>query len=302
MIEKNDIETHTHQHDRIVVAAFADSSLQHVITRFRHETIQSGWFDEVIIYTEKDLDAQFWKEHGEFIKANKRGYGYWIWKPYIVNRTLEQLNENDILLYLDIGFVINYSGEKRFRDYLETTKQYDIVCFNNGQVEKLWDKGDILDYFKVRDDENILNTEQIMTGIFFIRKNEYTSEIISKWQDIMFNHYNLIDDSPSISDNIEGFRENRHDQSVFSLLLKQQEQDRIVQLPATEVEVDWQYRKKGYRTYVRYWGKPFLAMRDREGRIYDQRQDRVLYHLRYLWYKLRNDFHDYKRRKRKDEE
>ncbi len=282
---------------KIVVAAFADSSLENVIRRFRHEAIQSGWFDEVYIYTEKDLDFHFQEKHGAFIKANKRGYGYWIWKPYIVNRTLELLNDNDILLYLDIGFVINYSGEKRFRYYIELIESHDIVCFDNGKLEKDWDKGDVIDYFNVRNNEDIMNSEQIMSGIFFVRKNKSTHEIFRKWLEITSNHYNLIDDTPSISDNLEGFKENRHDQSVFSLLLKQQ--DRVIQLPSTEVEVDWQYRKKGYRTYVRFWGKPFLAIRDRKGHIYDQRQDSILHHLRYMWCKFRNDFHDYKQKKKK---
>ena len=46
---------------------------------------------------------EFWNNHSEFILANKRGYGYWLWKPYLIMKTLEQMNDNDILVYADCG-------------------------------------------------------------------------------------------------------------------------------------------------------------------------------------------------------
>lgn len=48
----------------------------------------TGYFDKTILYTEKDLknDKHFWNPHSEFISKNKRGYGYWIWKSYIIKK------------------------------------------------------------------------------------------------------------------------------------------------------------------------------------------------------------------------
>jgi len=39
----------------------------------------------------------------------------------------------------------------------------------------------------------------------------------------MVHHLELVDDSPSVLPNADGFIENRHDQSVFSLLCKMTE-------------------------------------------------------------------------------
>lgn len=44
--------------------------------------------------------------------------------------------------------------------------------------------------------------------------------MIRDWLHIFYNHLNLVDNSPSVSPNLEGFVENRYDQSIFSILCK----------------------------------------------------------------------------------
>jgi hypothetical protein len=44
--------------------------------------------------------------------------------------------------------------------------------------------------------------------------------IIKTWLDVMENHFELVDDRSSISENFPEFIENRHDQSIISILLK----------------------------------------------------------------------------------
>ena len=56
-------------------------------------------FDNTFLYTDKSLqeDSIFWTKHKDFIMNNKRGFGYWIWKPYIIKKTLEDLGLIPIL-------------------------------------------------------------------------------------------------------------------------------------------------------------------------------------------------------------
>lgn len=72
-------------------------------------------FDNIIKYTEQDLqnDEEFWSKHGDFIENNKRGYGYWIWKPYIVKKTMDTLADDDILMYLDCGCELDIRKKKK---------------------------------------------------------------------------------------------------------------------------------------------------------------------------------------------
>src|SRR6476661_7378060 len=59
-------------------------------------------FDEVISYGPEDLPWDFSRQNAHIL--NQRvGAGYWLWKPYFVLRTLEELAEGDILFYCDAG-------------------------------------------------------------------------------------------------------------------------------------------------------------------------------------------------------
>lgn len=51
------------------------------------------------------------------------------------------------------------------------------------------------------------------------KKCALSLEIARKWLDICC-HHNLFDDSESVSPNLNGFIAHKHDQSIFSLLLK----------------------------------------------------------------------------------
>ena len=36
-----------------------------------------------------------------YAKSYSKGYGYWVWKPYIIKEALSTINENDVLLYVE---------------------------------------------------------------------------------------------------------------------------------------------------------------------------------------------------------
>ena len=56
-------------------------------------------------------------------------------------------------------------------------------------------------------------------SMIFIKKNNTTLEFVKEWYNLSCN-YHFIDDSPSILKNDDTFKEHRHDQAIFSLLLK----------------------------------------------------------------------------------
>ena len=64
------------------------------VKRISKEAQDLKFFDEIISLTDLDLkkDTVFWKQHGKFLENNKRGYGYWLWKSYLIKKTLEKLN------------------------------------------------------------------------------------------------------------------------------------------------------------------------------------------------------------------
>jgi hypothetical protein len=181
------------------------------------------FYDTILAYNEDCFDINFRQHFQE--KFQLRGYGYWVWKPYVVLKALEEINAGDILHYADAGCHLNKRGIKRLYDYFELTRNSPcgISAFGTQKkqfTEKYWTKGDLFEYFNVNERPDIYDTGQIGAGVFFIKKCKESMEIITKWMDLFYNNFSLIDDTPSKFENFNGFNENKYDQSVFSLLGK----------------------------------------------------------------------------------
>ena len=190
------------------------------VRRLVKQAIRLDMFDYVTGYTENDLKKypEFWNKHSKFIQSNKRGYGYWIWKSYLIMKTLEQMNDNDILVYADCGCEINSKKRKTMYNYFKTVQKDLIIGTETGLPEKNWTKMDLILYLNMNDNK-YTNTSQHQASTICILKCKKTVDLVKEWYEIACN-YHLIDDSPSINPNYDTFQEHRHDQSIFSLLTK----------------------------------------------------------------------------------
>lgn len=57
-------------------------------------------------------------------------------------------------------------------------------------------------------------TLQLWGGCFILMKSKITEKLLIDWNDIRLNHIDLFTDKKSAQPNLEGFHENRHDQSI----------------------------------------------------------------------------------------
>ena len=136
------------------------------------------------------------------------------------------MNEGDILLYCDVGCEFNLNGKNRLEEYLKIVENSNsgILTFFLPFLEHQWTKNDLFEYLKCSDE--IKNSEHNISGIFFIKKCRNSVEFMKKCYDTCCN-YNLINDSPSITQNHPEFKEHRHDQSVISCLSKYYKSEKI---------------------------------------------------------------------------
>jgi hypothetical protein len=212
---------------RVHLITFADGGQGYLAGRdlLVHTAKESGWFDSITTYDQKrlTLETPTWHEtHKAFINSNKRGFGYWIWKPHVIAQRLSQLPDDDVLLYLDAGCQINKKGEKRFSVYLDLTANFDMLCFylhGPNYTIKQWTKGDLLTYFEINPSDPILELPQIESGICFYKKSSITAHFLKMWSTIIeSNQYKYVNDEPSIITNSKHFLEHRHDQATLTLL------------------------------------------------------------------------------------
>jgi hypothetical protein len=194
------------------------------LNRIENQVKLLNVFDNIFTFTDKDLEKipEFWSRHGEFVNNNPRGHGYWIWKPFLILKTLEKMKYGDILFYADAGCEINYEGIEKLEEFFNTVKtngkgllsfQLNDFMFHH---EGRWSKMDLINHFNA---ECYRLSLQIHATYFFLEKNSYVMNLINLWYDTACN-YHFIDDSPSVSKNDDYFIEHRHDQSIFSLIRK----------------------------------------------------------------------------------
>jgi hypothetical protein len=249
------------------LCAFADSERWRNLERFKRQAENMRVYDQICIYNENDLDVEFRKHFSDKLVPS-RLFGYAVWKPQIILQTLEKMNEGDILQYTDAGCHLNKGGVERLNEYFEMTNISEIgmLGFENkipdnlklnslplDLPEKYWTKGDLFDYFNVRHKKEIYESNQIGTGIFFVKKTTQNISIIREFLQVYYDDFSLVDDTSSKSPNFEGFIENRHDQSVFSLIAKK------YHIPTVSASECWQHFFLFYK--LRHY--PVWFLRDR---------------------------------------
>lgn len=171
--------------------------------------------DKIFSYTDKMLEETVFYKNNKMILDQKKapGYGYSIWKPYIILEVMDKMEEGDVLFYVDSGAEI-ISDIKPLVDLC--VKNEGILLFNAVNICKFWTKRDC--FIKMNcDDEIYWNASQIMGGYQIYIKSPRTIQFLQ--EDLMYVQIpELVDDSPSTTSNFEGFVRHSHDQSVLSNL------------------------------------------------------------------------------------
>lgn len=193
------------------------------VERICNQAKNLGAFSSITGLTDKDLkaDTEFWFKHGAFIKRNPRGFGYWIWKPYIIWKTLKSLADGDILLYLDSGCELDISKADELDQYIEHVKTKGMW----GTRGSPRDFSNDVSYCK-RDtsikynlDLTTLQKEHIQGSIHILLRNNLILEFLEEWYEDC-EVYHSLNDEPSVEPNFPEFIDHRHDQSIYNLLLK----------------------------------------------------------------------------------
>lgn len=210
--------------ESVYLCSFADSRMPQTLKRVKKQAEESGFFKDIYLYDEHSLGADFQEKFSSILKGYIRGFGYWVWKPYVVMETLKKIPDGEILLYMDAGCHIKPEGKNLFDSWVKrvSASESGLLVWElpNTCIESYYTKGDLLDFLGVRNQDKIVLTPQRAATFFFIRKEEKTLRLIKNWLSVFETDFHLIDDTESASPNMDGFIENRHDQSVFSILTK----------------------------------------------------------------------------------
>tara|TARA_Y100000389_G_scaffold164560_1_gene168341 strand:- start:625 stop:1344 length:720 start_codon:yes stop_codon:yes gene_type:complete len=205
----------------IHLITYGDDNYNNSKKRLEREALDTGWFDSVTVYGPEILDSDFKNKFKEVL-SHSRGAGYWIWKIYIIQKKLSEINDNDILIYLDAGCSINAKGKERFYEYVDmlNTSDEGIISFKmSHQLEKWWTTKEIFNYFNVDLNSDIANSGQLVGGILIMKKTLNLKIKLDMVYKVYEDNCLLVTDYYS-KDQAPYFKDNRHDQSIFSIIRK----------------------------------------------------------------------------------
>ncbi|MCF7456232.1 hypothetical protein [Vibrio sp. A1-1] len=196
-----------------VALNFADENFSR-IRRLNSKTAKwFGNFDKVFEFTPKDIDDEFF-EANKSILCQKRGGGYWLWKPYFINETLKRQSYGDYIFYCDSGaFYIN--SIDHLIERLESSKQ-DIMLFEAPLIEGQWTNEYLLNSLGF-DNDAVKFSNQIIGGYILIKKTESSVSFIRDYLELCTNENYLTDIKTKKN---EMAFSHRHDQSILSVLAK----------------------------------------------------------------------------------
>ena len=220
-----------------IFISFADSRLVTPRNRLKRQAYKLNFFDKIFIADESNLDQDFRYLYKDKLTPDNRGYGYWSWKPQIVSQEILQAKDGDLIMYSDIGSHLNVNGKKRLFQYFDMVEKsksgilafsFDLnICPFSLTGYKVfdypimnWTKGDLIDFFCIRNKPDLLSTQTIWAGAFVIKVCDSSRDLFTQWTSVIDHDFSLIDDSQSLAPNLPGFVEHRHDQAIFSILCR----------------------------------------------------------------------------------
>ena len=189
--------------------------------RIYKEAVQFSFFDNINIYEPEHIDSNFKKKYNDIL-FQTRGSGYWLWKSYFISKKLSEINFGDYLIYCDAGCTINKKGIPRLYEYIDMIEKSElgIISFQMGFSEKKYTTSQVFDKLNINYDSDILTSGQYVGGILIMKKCDNVLNIFNKFFEVIDSDHNLITDHYNKINQIPEFKDNRHDQSILSVIRK----------------------------------------------------------------------------------
>uniref|UniRef100_A0A7S0DZ16 Uncharacterized protein n=1 Tax=Hanusia phi TaxID=3032 RepID=A0A7S0DZ16_9CRYP len=181
-----------------------------------------GKFDACKALSQADVDQPFQKRNKDIFNVG-RGAGLWLWKPYIINKTLhEDLQEGEYLVYVDAGAFIKSPIDPMlaFMEVLDSKLQ-GVLTFGVGFPQFMYCKRDSF-VIQNCDSTECHEAMQVDGYLSVWRKSKHALQVAQQWLIECQNFQSLSDEGPQNvkgKPNLPGFRAHRHDQALLTNII-----------------------------------------------------------------------------------
>jgi hypothetical protein len=182
---------------------------------------------------EKFLDDSFIARNQDILSFNRTGLtkskspsnliGYYVWKPYVILKTLNLLPENSILVYTDAGIQFKKDLRPLIDQYSNITDVSGIITEMQEMARSKRDAFVILD----SDHPSVAITNQVATGVIIMKNTPKVREFISWWLAALQTKFVISEEESKLLESdgetvkeYDGYINSNDDQTGFSLLFK----------------------------------------------------------------------------------
>ena len=194
--------------------------------RIRKEAKRLDIFSSVKTYTPRDLPKSITQS---LLSLCPRGYGYWLWKPWIILNKLQKVNYGDIVVYTDCGCEL-HDNPRGWEELFAHINDVDMLAmqYREGEIYPWgncdilrWTKKDCVEFFSKGIGTDWTKQPQCPSGFFVAKKTKESLKFVEHWLRIMAFRPDLVIDTigPEDNDQCDQFTEHRHDQSIFTNLI-----------------------------------------------------------------------------------
>ena len=164
-------------------------------------------------YNDKWLKKQkFYAENKKILDA-KRGGGYWAWKPFVILTAMNELEEGDILIYMDSG--ANFVKDITILAQL-CKENKGILLFDTSHKNEIWTKRDC--FVEMKCDSNKYWKSNQAYGTYQVyEKNNKSLSFLKEYLFYCTKSTCITDDFNQLGkENFFVFKDHRHDQSILT--------------------------------------------------------------------------------------
>jgi len=211
--------------------------------------------DFFLNYKKSHLDKEF-LEKNKNIFSQKKGAGYWLWKPWIILKTLQIIKENAIVIYADSGFVFH----SPLQPLIDLAIQHPIILVDydpslHGNLGQITKRETLV---KMGCDTPVSRQGKHLWAAFSVFRNTSESrEFVKKWLEYCSDE-SILTDTPSTLPEYPEFRGHAHDESVLSTLYNLEPNGKhLITVPEFYKYADWHHRHPGreYESLLPKMGK-----------------------------------------------
>lgn len=190
------------------------------LTRLTESALKYG-VDEIHYYDENNLPVD--EDTLNYLKNNPRGFGYYSWKPVVVDAVLDKIENGDVVLYHDVGRPdYKYEIKKDLYPLVNTiiNEYQGVGVVAGGWWHKTWCKRYCYQAMGC-DNERYWGLRQLTANWNIWQKNPLACRIVKRWKEWCAKR-DVVDTDTNVDRSIEleGFDEHRWDQAILTNIIK----------------------------------------------------------------------------------